>query len=206
MVKYVPWKENEEMGEETGDKREIDGSCDSDYMSEVMPRVGKVIRDAYHFVDDDTPIYLFLDNAGGHGTKDIVDMYARKLKDDWNVICVHQRLRSPVTNMLDLGVWMAFQNVVERLHFRHQIELQALARTVTRLWDELDPVKLTNVYNRWKLVLDLIIEDEGGDRLIESRRGKLYGAPSDEAEVLDMLVGEAQAEEEAIAAVKYEAP
>ena len=101
---------------------------------------------------------------------------------------------------------MAFQNVVERLHFRHQMETQALARTVQKSWDELEPVKLANVYNCWKLVLDLIIEDEGGDRLVESRRGKLYGAPSDEAEVLDAPVGEEQAEEEAIEAVECEAP
>ena len=32
------------------------------------------------------------------------------------------------------------------------------------------------------MVLDLIIEDEGGDRLAESRRGKLFRAPIDEAE------------------------
>ena len=37
---------------------------------------------------------------------------------------------------------------------------------------------LQNVYNRWKIVLDLIIEDYGEDRLIEAKRGKLYRAPS----------------------------
>ena len=81
-----------------------------------------------------------------------------------------------------------------------------LARTVRKSWGELDPVKLTNVYNRWKLVLDLIIKDEGGDRKVESKRGKLFRAPSDEAEVLGVPVNEAQAEEEAISAVECEAP
>ena len=46
-------------------------------------------------------------------------------------------------------------------------------------------IKLENVYERWKLVLDLIIEDKGGDRLIESKRGKLFREPSPEAEDLD---------------------
>ena len=34
------------------------------------------------------------------------------------------------------------------------------------------------------MVLDLIIEDNGGDRLIEAKRGKLYRAPSPEMEDL----------------------
>ena len=48
--------------------------------------------------------------------------------------------------------------------------------------------------------------DKGGDIKDESRRGKLFCAPSDEAEVLDAPVNETQAEEEAISAVECEAP
>ena len=55
---------------------------------------------------------MYLDNAGGHGTKEVVSAYVKALKDDYNVECVHQQPRSPATNMLDLGIWMAFQNVV----------------------------------------------------------------------------------------------
>ena len=36
------------------------------------------------------------------------------------------------------------------------------------------------------MVLDLIIEDEGGNTKVESKRGKLYREPSHEAEVLDV--------------------
>ena len=36
-----------------------------------------------------------------------------------------------------------------------------------------------------KMVVDLIIEDNGGDRLIEAKRGKLYRAPSPEMKDLD---------------------
>ena len=45
-------------------------------------------------------------------------------------------------------------------------------------WGKLETVKLQNVFTRWKMVLDLIIEDNGGDRLVEARRGKLYREPS----------------------------
>ena len=46
-------------------------------------------------------------------------------------------------------------------------------------------IKLENVYERWKLVLDLIIEDNGGDRLIKSKRGKLFREQSHETEDLN---------------------
>ena len=105
--------------------------------------------------------------------------------DDYNVIIRHQRPRSPATNMLDLGVWMALQNVVEKLHFRKRTEVEALCRTVEAAWKILEPIKLENVYARWLKVLDLIIEDDGGDRLVESKRGKLYREPPNKFESLD---------------------
>ena len=126
-----------------------------------------------------------MDNAGGHGKKHVVEKYVATLKDDYNVIIRHQRPRSPATNMLDLGVWMALQNVVEKLHFRKRTEVEALCRTVEAAWKILEPIKLENVYARWLKVLDLIIEDDGGDRLVESKRGKLYREPPNEFESLD---------------------
>jgi len=60
-----------------------------------------------------------------------------------------------------------------------------LCRTVDRAWDKLEAIKLENVYNRWKRVLDLIIEDGGGNSKVESKHGKLYRKPSNEAENLE---------------------
>ena len=99
-----------------------------------------------------------------------LNAYAKALKDDYNIECVHQRPRSPATNMLDLGVWMAFQHVVKKMHFKKRKEAEALCKTVNVAWKQLDPVKLGNVYKRWKLVLDLIIEDKGGNAKVESKR------------------------------------
>ena len=80
---------------------------------------------------------------------------------------------------------MYFQPVVKKEHFRLRKELKALCRTVDRAWDTLEAIKLENVYNRWKIVLDLIIEDGGGNSKVESKRGKLYREPSNEAENLE---------------------
>ena len=82
--------------------------------------------------------------------------------------------------MLDLGVWMAFQNVVEKLHFGKRMNIEVLCKTVEDAWEMLESVKLQNVYTRWKMVLDLIIEDDGGDRFVEAKRGKLFREPSAE--------------------------
>ena len=152
----------------------MDVSCDSKFMKNIMPKVGKAIRDAYHWVPRNIPIFMYLDNAGGRGTKEVVTAYDKSPLDEWNVICVHQRPRSPCTNVLDLGVWMALQNVVEKLHFRKRMETKALCSTVVDAWKSTQPIKLLNIYSRWLLVLDLIIEDKGGNRLVEMKRGKLY--------------------------------
>ena len=56
---------------------------------------------------------------------------------------------------------------------------------VEEAWYKLEPIKLENVYNRWKMVLDLIIEDEGGNAKVETKRGKLFSEPSREAECLE---------------------
>ena len=164
-----------------GEEREVDVSCDSNFMEITMQEVGEGIRSSYHWVPMEDPIFLYLDNAGGHGTKMVVAAYVKMLADDFNVICIHQCPRSPATNMLDLGAWMAMQSVVEKEHYGLRKNPDALWRTMQRAWEILLPQKLANIYARWKLILDLIIEDKGGDRLIESRRGKksLYTNPSD---------------------------
>ena len=61
-------------------------------------------------------------------------------------------------------------------------------------WKIFEPITLTNLWNRWRLILDLITEDEGGDRLVERRRRKLFRAPPEDAE--DLLTDVAVAEEE----------
>ena len=112
-----------------GDKREKDVTCESEFMQETMPEVGEAIRKSYWWVPKSKPIFLYLDNAGGHGKQDVVAEYVSLLKREYNVICVHQRPHSPATNMLNLGVWMATQSVVEKLHFQNHTHAKSLWRT-----------------------------------------------------------------------------
>ena len=79
------------------------------FMEFAMQKVGTEIREAFHWVEEDWPIFLYLDNAGGHGTKETVDRYVNDLWERHNIKCINQILHSPEINRLDVGVWMAFQ-------------------------------------------------------------------------------------------------
>ena len=50
-------------------------------MKKVMPEVGEEIWSKYSAIGvaDETPVFLFLDNAGGHGTNNFVDEYVMDL-------------------------------------------------------------------------------------------------------------------------------
>jgi hypothetical protein len=100
---------------------EEDVSCNSEYMQEIIPIIGQEIREAYHWVPQDHPIYFQLDNAGGHGRKDVVEGYTALLRREFNIILRHQPARSPETNALDLGCWMALQNRTEKKSFDKRI-------------------------------------------------------------------------------------
>ena len=101
---------------QAGDKVSEYINYDSSYMLEIMPKVGKAIRDAHFWVEAYKPIYLVLDSAGGYGTKEVIAQYKAMMKNDYNIIPVHQILQSPETNLLNLGIWMSLQSAVEKCH------------------------------------------------------------------------------------------
>ena len=80
--------------------------------------------------------------------------------------------------------------------------MNALARTVDRAWDDLDSVKLANILNRWWLVLDVIIDDNGGNRTEESKRGKLSRDPPEEVEIIQEDLNAKTTEADAIDAAE----
>ena len=100
-----------------------DTTCDSQFMLEVIEDIGKAIRAKFHCVTLDKPITLFMDNAGGHGTVAAKEQYVKILQDKYNVIVSWQSLNSPETNILNLGVWMTIQSVVEWMQRQRGDEL-----------------------------------------------------------------------------------
>ena len=155
-----------------GDIVEDDCTCDSEYMKTAMKRVGEAIRKKYHWIPMTRKCYLVMDNAGGHGTKATIIEYTHDLLTNYNIVIIHQIPRSPYTNVLDLGVWMSLQAVVERNHFLLRSTTKALQNTVMQTWEctDLDQV-LMNVFGRLKVVLCNILKAGGKNTMVEENRG-----------------------------------
>ena len=155
-----------------GDTVEDDCSCDSEYMMGAMKRVGEAIRKRFDWIPMSQKCYLVMDNAGGHGTKDAIADYRNDLLTSYNVEIIFQIPRSPFTNVLDLGVWMSLQAVVERKHFLRRSTTAALENTVMQTWNSTDLNQvLTNVFGRLRVVLCNILKGKGGNTLVEEDRG-----------------------------------
>ena len=156
-----------------GDTHEVDCSCDSKYMLSAMDRVGKAIRQAYHWVSINQSCYIVMDNAGGHGTKDAINEYTHHLLNQYNIKIIWQIPRSPYTNVLDLGVWMSIQARVERRHFLKRCTTEALHNSVMDVWNtnDLDDV-MVSVFDKLKVVFCNILRGGGGNDLVEEYRGK----------------------------------
>ncbi len=77
--------------------------------------------------------------------------------------------------MLDLGVWMSIQSAVMKTHYGRRCHHDALAKSVEDAWNGyLSQEAFTNVYKRLRVVLACIVDANGGNRLVESKRGKLF--------------------------------
>jgi len=166
LVLEARYKAGEEIPE--------DVSCDSEFMKEHMDAIGRAIRVKYHWVPQEDEIFLVMDNAGGHGTRDTIDKYVADLLEDHKVQVIWQEPRGPELNLLDLGAWMSLQSAVEK-HFRgNRNDVEVLARKIAEVWSSYDAAVFQKIWDRWKLALDLIIEDEGNNRLVNEHRGSLF--------------------------------
>ena len=77
--------------------------------------------------------------------------------------------------MLDLGIWMSIQAAETRVHRNRQYNPEALAKSVQDAWDNyLSPDAFQNVHGRLRVVLNCIVDDNGGNNLVEKKRGKLF--------------------------------
>ena len=118
-----------------GEKYEKDCNCDSKFMTNIMPEVGSSIQEAYEGkVKKETPIYLIMDNAGGHGTKECIESYVKLLKDKYNIIIKHQIPQSPETNVLDLGIWNSFQSLIKKTHYGNSTNETSLNDSIEEAW------------------------------------------------------------------------
>ena len=93
------------------------------------------------------------------------------LVENYNILVHHQVPRSPKTNMIDLGVLMTVQSEVEKYHHRKVKKHYSVSQYVNNAWRDVEEHKLIKIWERFLKVLDLIIQDQGGNSLLESNRG-----------------------------------
>ena len=156
-----------------GDVTTEDINCGSDYMLAVMPKVDKAIREAFFWVPLDDYVYLVLDSAGGHGTKEAIAKYKADLFLEYKIILVHQVPQSPDTNVLDLGIWMSLQSAVAKMHRLQRGDKEALDCTVRQVWSEVtNEQAFTKVFDRLVKNYDIIRRCGGDNELVEEFRGK----------------------------------
>ena len=156
-----------------GSIMEKDLTCDSKFMMLHIHEIGKSICDTYSFLPQEQVIYLFMDNAGGHGKTEVKKEYERILKNEFNIEIEWQVPNSPKMNMLDLGVWVGIQHLVDAFHRKVVLHKDQLARNAERAFAVISPKILQKVHERWKLVLQLIVAGKGTNELVEEHRGKL---------------------------------
>ena len=160
------------------DEVEEDCSCDSTFMLMTIDEGGRAIHSYLFWVPATTVIYLIIDNAGGHGMNEAIEEYRELLFRMYKVLLLHQVPNSPDTNLLDLGVWRAMQLLIEKLSFHRCHNPNVLDKTVQQACLQFPAVTVEKVYQRWLLALDLIMNGNGGNRLVETHHGKLTNDPT----------------------------
>jgi hypothetical protein len=151
-----------------------DVSCDSAFMLQKIPELGEEICRKMPWVPHNQTMYLLMDNAGGHGTKDAVSEYTQILREVYNIEIIQQAPRSPEVNALDLGLWMSTQSWVEKKHRNKTTDAIALSASVQEAWEHLPVDTICKVFNRIPVVLQLIVDHHGANDLVETRRGMIY--------------------------------
>jgi hypothetical protein len=115
-------------------------------MLDNMEHIGATIRRKYHWVPKEVTIYLIMDNAGGHGTKDAIAQYVADIKQDHNVEIVWQVPRGPKLNLLDLGSWTSLQSWIEKSHRGRHTNLDVFAFTCFQAWETFGSEVFEKVY------------------------------------------------------------
>jgi hypothetical protein len=69
-------------------EREV--NCDSAFMLVTLPPIATEIHEKMPWVPREQPIYLVMDNTGGHGTRAAREEYTMRLRDEFKIIILQQ--------------------------------------------------------------------------------------------------------------------
>ena len=95
------------------------------------------------------------------------------MKNDFNIILVHQIPQSTDTNILDLGIWLSLQSTVEKCHRLRRGDKDSLYATVMKVWkDVASEEAFLNVFEGLKKNYAVIEKNQGSNDYCEEFRGK----------------------------------
>lgn len=173
-----------------GDKRSADTNVDGKFMKKILKeQIGPAIRRAYWWVPKEEEIYCQLDNAGGHGSKEVIEGYVRMMKEKFNIILVFQSPSSPDFNALDRGVWMCSQAETAKLSRNLRRDFKSLHECVMKAWNGMSPTSITNICNSVVTACEESLKCGGGNEKSERRRSSKKLGINLKTEPVDIQAG-----------------
>ena len=175
-----------------GDTLLKDTNVDGAYMAKVLEeKIGPAIRSAYRAAGAtmSDPIYCQLDNAGGHGSDEVINAYTQMMKDKFNIILLFQSPSSPDFNALDRGVWMCAQAAAAKLARDKRRDLSALHECVMTAWQGMDHNAITNICDSVVRACQEAVACGGGNERSERMRSKLKLGINLKTEPVDLEAG-----------------
>lgn len=154
-----------------GDKFSADKNVNGKFMTKILKeQIGPAIRKAYKWVPKEEEIYCQLDNAGGHGSKEVIEKYVKMMKEKFNIILEFQSPSSPDFNALDRGVWMCSQAETAKLSRNLRRDFKSLHECVMRAWNGMSSTSITNICNSVVTACEESLKCGGGNERSERRR------------------------------------
>ena len=156
-----------------GDRYTADANCNGAFMKkELSEYIGPAIRKIVdeHWGPGKTAT-LQMDNAGGHGSKEVITEYETLLKTEFDIDVLWQPPNSPESNALDLGVWMSLQSDVAKLCRDVRRNPEALVHMVFEAWNKFDGLRMLSVFEKIRDVADAVIKAGGDNATVEKKRG-----------------------------------
>ena len=123
------------------------------------------------------PWFLVMGNMGEHRLQEEMETYKNNLLLQYSVIIIFQVPQLPFINVVDLGVLMILQSVVEIIHFEKQSTKKVLVNNVISTWilEDMGGV-LPNIFDRIKVVSQkILLVNEVSDFVEELRDPKSKG-------------------------------
>ncbi len=150
---------------ERGDEYMVNINMDGDVFMNMMKT--QLIPDIRRKCKWAKRVIVQLDSAGGHRVQESINyLNSLGIKSKPEISFITQPIRSPDTNVLDLGIWRSMSSRVTTVKYERYSTFtisQRVINAVEDMWHDYDPNILHNIFVTLKLILYEIIDHNGGN-------------------------------------------